>query len=67
MALLSVAVGAPAGPAQSNPKRLWAYSSIASIGYALVGLSAAGRPVIQSMLTYMVLYVVDVDRLLRSL
>ena len=60
MALLSVAVGAFAGLAQSNLKRLWAYSSIASIGYALVGLAAGGPAGIQSMLIYMVLYVVDV-------
>jgi NADH-quinone oxidoreductase subunit N len=60
MALLSVAVGAFAGLAQSNLKRLWAYSSIASIGYALVGLAAGGPVGIQSMLIYMVLYVVDV-------
>ena len=60
MALLSVAVGAFAGLAQNNLKRLWAYSSIASIGYALVGLAAGGAAGIQSMLVYMVLYVVDV-------
>jgi NADH-quinone oxidoreductase subunit N len=60
MALMSVAVGAFAGLAQSNLKRLWAYSSIASIGYALVGLAAGGPAGIQSMLIYMVLYVVDV-------
>jgi len=60
MALLSVAVGAFAGLAQSNLKRLWAYSSIASVGYALVGLAAGGAAGIQSMLIYMVLYVVDV-------
>jgi NADH-quinone oxidoreductase subunit N len=60
MALLSVAVGAYAGLAQANLKRLWAYSSIATIGYALVGLAAGGAAGIQSMLVYMVLYVVDV-------
>lgn len=60
MALLSVAVGAFAGLAQSNLKRLWAYSSIAGIGYALVGLAAGGASGIQSMLMFMVLYVVDV-------
>jgi NADH-quinone oxidoreductase subunit N len=60
MALLSVGVGAFAGLAQGNLKRLWAYSSIASIGYALVGLAAGGEAGIQSMLVYMVLYVVDV-------
>jgi NADH-quinone oxidoreductase subunit N len=60
MAILSVAVGAYAGLRQSNLKRLWAYSSIASIGYALVGLAAGGVEGVQSMLVYMVLYVVDV-------
>jgi NADH-quinone oxidoreductase subunit N len=60
MALLSVGVGAFAGLAQRNLKRLWAYSSIASIGYALVGLAAGGPGGIQSMLVYMVLYVIDV-------
>jgi NADH-quinone oxidoreductase subunit N len=59
-ALLSVAVGAFAGLAQNNLKRLWAYSSIAGIGYALIGLSAGGTTGIQSMLVYMVLYVIDV-------
>ena len=60
MAVISVAVGAFAGLAQNDLKRLWAYSSIASIGYALVGLAAGGVAGIQSMLMFMVLYVVDV-------
>jgi len=60
IALISVAVGAFAGLAQSNLKRLWAYSSIANIGYALVGLAAGGAAGIQSMLLFMVLYVIDV-------
>jgi NADH-quinone oxidoreductase subunit N len=60
MAVLSVAVGAYAGLRQTNLKRLWAYSSIASIGYALVGLAAGGSAGVQSMLIYMALYVVDV-------
>ena len=60
MALLSVAVGAFAGLAQSNLKRLWAYSSIVSIGYALVGLAAGGVAGVQAMLVFMVLYVIDV-------
>jgi NADH-quinone oxidoreductase subunit N len=60
LALISVAVGAFAGLAQSNLKRLWAYSSIANVGYALVGLAAGGTAGVQSMLLFMVLYVVDV-------
>ena len=60
MALISIAVGAFAGLAQNNLKRLWAYSSIAGIGYALVGLAAGGEAGIHSMLMFMVLYVIDV-------
>ncbi len=60
LALISVAVGAFAGLAQSNVKRLWAYSSIATIGYAIVGLAAGGIVGVQSMLVYMVLYTIDV-------
>jgi NADH-quinone oxidoreductase subunit N len=53
-------VGAYAGLVQNNLKRLWAYSSIANIGYALVGLAAGGQAGVQSMLLFMVLYVIDV-------
>ncbi|HWA63668.1 MAG TPA: NADH-quinone oxidoreductase subunit NuoN [Caulobacteraceae bacterium] len=60
IALLSVAVGAFAGLAQKNLKRLWAYSSIANIGYALVGLAAGDKAGVQSMLMFMVLYTIDV-------
>ena len=60
IALLSVCVGAFAGLAQNNLKRLWAYSSIANIGYALVGLAAGGEAGVQSMLVFMVLYIIDV-------
>ncbi len=60
MALLSVGIGAFAGLAQKDLKRLWAYSSIAAIGYALTGLAAGGVAGLQSMLVFMTLYVVDV-------
>jgi NADH-quinone oxidoreductase subunit N len=60
LALISVAVGAFAGLAQQNLKRLWAYSSIANIGYALVGLAAGGTAGVQAMLIFMALYVIDV-------
>ncbi len=60
MAVISIAVGAFAGLVQNDLKRLWAYSSIANIGYALVGLAAGGVVGVQSMLMFMVLYVVDV-------
>ncbi|MGH6957026.1 MAG: NADH-quinone oxidoreductase subunit NuoN [Caulobacteraceae bacterium] len=60
VAILSVLVGAFAGLVQDNLKRLWAYSSIANIGYALIGLAAGGREGVQSMLIFMVLYTIDV-------
>jgi NADH-quinone oxidoreductase subunit N len=60
LGLISVAVGAFAGLAQKNLKRLWAYSSIANVGYALLGLAAGNAQGLQSMLVFMVLYMVDV-------
>ncbi len=60
LGLISVAVGAFAGLAQKNLKRLWAYSSIANIGYAIIGLSAGTAEGVQSMLVFMVLYMIDV-------
>jgi NADH-quinone oxidoreductase subunit N len=60
IALISVAVGAFAGLVQKNLKRLWAYSSIANIGYALLGLASGTSEGVQSMLVFMVLYMVDV-------
>ena len=60
LAAISMLWGAFAGLAQRNLKRLWAYSSIANVGYALVGLSAAGKTGVQAMLVFMVLYMIDV-------
>jgi len=60
LALISIGVGAFAGLAQQNLKRLWAYSSIANVGYAILGLAAGNAEGVQSMLTFMVLYMIDV-------
>jgi NADH-quinone oxidoreductase subunit N len=60
IAVISMLWGAFAGLAQSNLKRLWAYSSIANVGYALLGLAAGGHEGPQSMLVFMVLYMIDV-------
>jgi len=60
LALASVAVGAFAGLAQRNLKRLWAYSSIANVGYAILGLAAGTTEGVQAMLMFMVLYMIDV-------
>ena len=60
LSVASMLLGAFAGLVQRNLKRLWAYSSIANVGYALVGLAAGTREGYQSMLVFMVLYMIDV-------
>ncbi|WP_309643429.1 NADH-quinone oxidoreductase subunit NuoN [Phenylobacterium sp.] len=60
IALFSIFVGAFAGLAQNNLKRLWAYSSIANVGYAILGLASGNAEGVQAMLVFMVLYMVDV-------
>ncbi|MBX3478649.1 MAG: NADH-quinone oxidoreductase subunit NuoN [Brevundimonas sp.] len=59
ISLISFAVGAFGGLAQKNIQRLLAYSSIANIGYALLGIAAGTETGIQAMLVFMTLYVVD--------
>ena len=60
VAVISVTVGALGGLVQKNLKRLLAYSSIANIGYALLGLAAGDTMGLQAMLVFMVLYIIDV-------
>src|ERR1700761_3814391 len=67
IAMISVIVGAFAGLVQKNLKRLIAYSSIANIGYALIGLSAGNQQGVQSMLMFMVFYMIDVTAFLACL
>jgi NADH-quinone oxidoreductase subunit N len=60
LALLSVAsmfLGAVAAIGQTNIKRLMAYSSIAHMGFALMGLAAGTAQGVESMLIYMAIYV----------
>jgi NADH-quinone oxidoreductase subunit N len=60
LALLSVAsmfLGSIAAIGQTNIKRLMAYSSIAHMGYALMGLAAGTAFGVQAMLIYMAIYV----------
>jgi NADH-quinone oxidoreductase subunit N len=59
IAAVSVLVGAFAGLVQKNLKRLLAYSSIANMGYALIGLSAGNAEGAQAMLVFMTLYMID--------
>jgi len=57
-ALASIFLGAVAAWGQTNIKRLLAYSSINNVGFALVGLAAAGPRGASSVLFYMAVYVV---------
>jgi len=59
ISLISFAVGAFGGLAQKDMQRLLAYSSIANIGYALLGITAGTEVGLQAMLMFMTLYVVD--------
>ncbi|MGB8623077.1 MAG: NADH-quinone oxidoreductase subunit NuoN [Paracoccaceae bacterium] len=57
LSLLSMFLGAIAAIGQTNIKRLMAYSSIAHMGYALMGLAAGTAEGVQAMLIYMAIYV----------
>jgi NADH-quinone oxidoreductase subunit N len=57
-ALASIFLGAVAAFGQTNIKRLLAYSSINNVGFAMVGLAAAGPQGASSVLFYMAVYVV---------
>jgi len=57
-ALASIFVGAIGAFGQTNIKRLLAYSSINNVGFALVGLAAAGPRGTSAVLFYMAVYVV---------
>ena len=59
ISLISFAVGAFGGLVQKDMQRLLAYSSIANIGYALLGIAAGTTLGVQAMLLFMTLYVID--------
>ncbi|MFM9941928.1 MAG: NADH-quinone oxidoreductase subunit NuoN [Hyphomicrobiaceae bacterium] len=54
----SMLLGALAAIGQTNIKRLMAYSSIANMGYALLGLAAGGTEGIKGVIVYIAIYVV---------
>jgi NADH-quinone oxidoreductase subunit N len=56
LSVASMVLGAVAAIAQSNIKRLMAYSSIGHIGYALIGVAAASPAGIRGVLVYMAIY-----------
>ncbi|MAH06179.1 MAG: NADH-quinone oxidoreductase subunit NuoN [Pseudomonadota bacterium] len=58
IAAASILWGGFAGIAQTNMKRMLAYSSIANIGFALIGLVCANDEGVGAALVYMALYMV---------
>jgi NADH-quinone oxidoreductase subunit N len=56
LSVASMVLGSVSAIAQSNVKRLMAYSSIGHIGYALIGLAAASPSGIRGVLVYMAIY-----------
>jgi NADH-quinone oxidoreductase subunit N len=57
LSLLSMFLGAVAAIGQRDIKRLMAFSSIAHMGYALMGLAAGTQFGVQALLVYMAIYV----------
>ncbi len=57
LSVLSMFLGAIAGIGQKDIKRLMAYSSIAHMGFALMGLAAGTELGVQAMLVYLTIYV----------
>ena len=58
IAIASMALGAYAAIAQTNIKRLMAYSSIGHVGYALMGLAAGTADGVRGVLIYLAIYLV---------
>jgi NADH-quinone oxidoreductase subunit N len=56
IAVLTMAVGNILALAQTNIKRMLAYSSIAHAGYALIGIIAGGPDGVGSMMNYLFIY-----------
>ena len=56
VSVASMILGAVAAVAQTNIKRLMAYSSIGNIGYALVGLAPGTPEGVRGVLVYMAIY-----------
>ncbi len=57
MSILSMLVGSFGAIAQTNIKRMMAYSSIAHVGYALIGLAVANASGVSGLLVYMSIYI----------
>ena len=58
LAMLTMTVGNVVAIAQTNIKRMLAYSSIAHAGYVLIGLAAANNDGVSSAMLYLLIYCV---------
>jgi len=58
VSVLSMFLGSVAAIGQTNIKRLMAYSSIAHMGYALMGVAAGSAAGVEGVLLYLLIYVV---------
>ncbi len=58
LAAASMTLGAFAGLAQENIKRLLAYSSIGNMGYAMIGIIAGSQDGVGAMIFYMAIYMI---------
>ncbi|MEO5365118.1 MAG: NADH-quinone oxidoreductase subunit NuoN [Magnetococcus sp. WYHC-3] len=58
LAVISMAVGALAAIAQTNLKRMLAYSSIGHVGYALLGFATGSPAGAQAVLVYLTIYII---------
>jgi NADH-quinone oxidoreductase subunit N len=58
LSVASMILGALAAIGQSNIKRLMAYSSIGHMGYALIGFAAGSQKGVESVLIYLVIYMI---------
>jgi len=56
LAVMTMTVGNVAALVQTDAKRMLAFSSISHAGYAMVGLAAATREAVASVLVYMLVY-----------
>lgn len=56
-ALLSIFIGTFGALSQNKIKRLFAYSSIAHVGYMLIGFAAASIEAIEAVLIYILIYI----------
>jgi len=57
ISIASMVLGAFGAIAQTNIKRMMAYSSIGHVGYALIGLAVANEGGVRSVLVYIAIYV----------